>query len=236
MIPSTAPAVRAAILDHVRATLPAADAPLLDWLLSASSPADAAGDRDALAAKLVSANDRAYELTRERDRLLAEIAAAHAAYDAAISAQNERERGRRETATAAPSPVRPGEDAAPHLPGEPATEPEPDAENPPEPEGEADPDQSPEPEPEPYVGVRPWRASYSPADALLAIQLYAEGHPAITVAARVGLTDQQARNIGIAYASHIDRLRDISEERERTRFLVSIQRQMAARLKAGGAA
>lgn len=85
----------------------------------------------------------------------------------------------------------------------------------------------------PSENVIPWKASYTPNQCRLALQIFAEGHHGVTVASQARVTKQTAHDIGKAYATQIEHMAGMSDK-EREHFLESLYRQMLARWKAAG--
>lgn len=85
----------------------------------------------------------------------------------------------------------------------------------------------------PSETVVPWKASYTPNQCRLALQIFAEGHHGVTVASQARVTKQTAHDIGKAYATQIEHMAGMSDK-EREHFLESLYRQMLARWKAAG--
>mgnify|MGYP000296533466 FL=1 len=85
----------------------------------------------------------------------------------------------------------------------------------------------------PSEHVVPWRASYTPNQCRLALQIFAEGHHGVTVASQARVTKQTAHDIGKAYATQIEHMAGMGDK-EREHFLDSLYRQMLARWVAAG--
>jgi len=85
----------------------------------------------------------------------------------------------------------------------------------------------------PSETVVPWKASYTPNQCRLALQIFAEGHHGVTVASQARVTKQTAHDIGKAYATQIEHMAEMGDK-EREHFLDSLYRQMLARWVAAG--